>query len=83
MIQWRMLRYSDLLLWGAVLSLIVIGILSQISISQGVLVQEGGVGYTFLLRHFSSILIALCVVAFFLYWDYHHVKFIMWFLYNR
>jgi rod shape determining protein RodA len=82
MIQWRMFRYSDLILWGGIVSLLLIGSFSLFSSSHSILIQESGSSGSLLSRHFLSILLALCVASPFLYVDYRHLRWLCWFGYG-
>lgn len=74
MINFRMLKLSDLLIWGAVAFLIVIGLLAIFSATYHLQIRLDGDPYIFVKRQFFSFLIGFVFMWFFAYLDYEHLK---------
>lgn len=74
MINFRMLRLSDPLLWVSVGGLLLIGFLVIFSTTYEMQIKLGGDPLIFLKRQFLSLLVALGSLAFFAYLDYKHLK---------
>lgn len=74
MINFRMLKLSDLLIWGAVAFLIVISLLAIFSATYHLQLRINGDPFIFVKRQFFSFLIGLAFMWFFAYIDYEHLK---------
>ncbi|MFH1390003.1 MAG: rod shape-determining protein RodA [Candidatus Margulisiibacteriota bacterium] len=74
MINFRMLRLSDLLIWGAVTFLIVIGLLAIFSTTYRLQIRIDGDPFIFVKRQFFSLIIGFIMMWVFAYVDYEHLK---------
>jgi len=82
MINFRMLKLSDGLLWLATGGLILISFLAIFSSTYGMQIKLGGDPLLFVKKQFLSLLIASVALIFFMYIDYKHLKRISIFLYG-
>jgi len=81
MINFRMLKNSDMTLWLCAGSLILIGFLSIYSSTFAMMTRKAAIfkdvdidSLVFLKRHFSIFIISLLFMSFFLYIDYEHLR---------
>lgn len=74
MINFRMLKVSDLRVWGAVGTLVILGLLAVFSTTFRLQVRLGGDPFSYLSRQFISLMLAFFGLAIFSYLDYRHLK---------
>lgn len=74
MINFRMLKLSDQLLWLVVVALCLIGLLAIGSATYFQQLRSGDDPFSFVLKQFSSLLLALPGLALFAYFDYRRLK---------
>ena len=74
MINFRMLKLSDLLLWSAAGVLILIGFLAIFSTTHSMQIKLGGDPLFFVKRQLFSLCVGLIGMAIFAYMDYKHLK---------
>jgi rod shape determining protein RodA len=74
MINFRMLRLSDPLLWAAVGTLLMIGFFAIFSSTYQLQLKEGAEPLQFVIKQFIALLVALVGMAFFCYFDYRHLR---------
>ncbi len=82
MINLRMLKLSDLLLWIAAGALILIGFLAVFSSTYSMQVRTGGDPLFYVKRQLLSLLIGGAALAIFAYVDYKHLKRISFLFYG-
>ena len=82
MINFRMLKLSDGLLWAAAGGLGLISFLAILSTTYGMQIRLGADPFFFIKRQFLSLLIALAGLALFAYIDYGHLKKVGWYFYG-
>lgn len=74
MINFRMLKLSDLLLWIAGAALILIGFLAILSSTYSMQIKLGAAPFFYVKRQFFSLLVGGIGLAIFAYVDYKHLK---------
>ncbi|OGC11152.1 rod shape-determining protein RodA [candidate division WOR-1 bacterium RIFOXYA12_FULL_52_29] len=74
MINFRMLKLSDLLIWGAVAFLIAVGLLAIFSATYRLQIKVDGDPFIFVKRQFFSVLIGVVLMWLFAYVDYERLK---------
>jgi rod shape determining protein RodA len=82
MINFRMLKLSDPLLWLAVGGLLVIGFLAIFSATYQLQLKGGGDPFIFVTKQFLALLLALVGLSIFCYFDYQRLKSAAPFLYG-
>ncbi len=82
MINFRMLRHSDMLLWIATALLIVIGIMMIFSCTFSQQSREGNDAFYYAKRQMVAFVVGAVGLAIFTYLDYSHLKHGAWLLYG-
>jgi rod shape determining protein RodA len=82
MLNLRMLKHSDILLWISVGLLIFIGIMMIFSCTFSQQSREGDDPFYYTKRQFVAFIVGLIGLAVFAYLDYSHLKSASWFLYG-
>ncbi len=81
MINFRMLRHSDIILWISVALLIIVGIMMIFSCTFSQRSREGDDPYYYVTKQLIAFIIGLVGLSIFTYLDYAHLKTASWFLY--
>jgi len=81
MINFKMLKQSDYLLWGATFILIVLGFIAIASSTVSMQTRGGGGAFAYVGRHAFTFIVALIFMFFATYSDYNNWKSISIFLY--
>ncbi|MFH1759795.1 MAG: FtsW/RodA/SpoVE family cell cycle protein, partial [bacterium] len=74
MLNLRMLKLSDMVLWMAVLAVILIGLLAIFSTTSSSEARVGGDIFIFIKRHLLSIFLGVIAMLFFTYTDYKRLQ---------
>ncbi len=74
MINFRLLKLSDSVLWSSVAGLIMAGFLAILSATYRMQMRAGLDPFIFVKRHFIAFLVAMAGLAIFAYFDYRHLK---------
>lgn len=82
MLNFRMLKHSDMLLWISVGLLIFIGIMMIFSCTYSQQSREGDDPFYYTKRQFIAFIIGLIGLSIFAYMDYSHLKSASWVLYG-
>jgi len=81
MLNLRMLRHSDMLLWISVALLVLIGMMMIFSCTFSQQSRQGDDPFYYTKRQFIAFIIGLIGLSFFAYMDYSSLKGFSWFLY--
>jgi len=73
-INFRLLKLSDPMLWASVAGLITAGFLAILSATYRMQMRAGLDPFIFVKRHFAAFLVALVGLGLFSYFDYRHLK---------
>ena len=82
MLNFRMLKHSDIILWVSVALLILVGIMMIFSCTFSQQSREGDDAFYYTKRQFIAFIVGLIGLAVFAYMDYSHLKNASWFLYS-
>jgi rod shape determining protein RodA len=82
MINFRMLRHSDIVLWVSVALLIIVGMMMIFSCTFAQRSREGDNPLYYTDRQLAAFIIGLIGMSIFMYFDYSHLKTASWVLYG-
>jgi rod shape determining protein RodA len=82
MINFRMLKHSDIVLWVSVAILILVGLMMIFSCTYSQRAREGDDPYYYTKRQLVALILGLIGMSIFTYFDYSHLKTASWFLYG-